>query len=101
MADIGLAATGSNLIVIGQIYIEDQLLCHRTKCGSLAQRFSVSRIGGVYWTYFKTGRIETQNIFSKAISYELFWNNERENGSMLTGLLFGSSDILDTHHSVR
>ena len=59
MTDIGLAATGTYLVVIGQIYIENQLLCHRTECGSLAQRFSVSRICGVYWTYFKTGRIET------------------------------------------
>lgn len=36
MTNIGLAATGSYLIVIGQIYIEDQLLCHRTECGRLA-----------------------------------------------------------------
>ena len=59
MTNIGLAATGSYLIIISQIYIEDQLLCHGTECGRLAQGLPVSRGCGVHWTYFETGRIDT------------------------------------------
>ena len=64
MADVGFVAACTDLIVIGQIEIEDKLFSYRSKCCGFAKRLAVSWIGGVNRTYFETRGIQLENLFS-------------------------------------
>ena len=67
MADIGLVATRSYLVVVCEIDIEHELFGYRTEDARFAERFAITGVGGVDRANFKPRGVEAENIFSKAI----------------------------------
>lgn len=57
VADVRLVAARSNLVIVRQIDVKDQLLRQRPKCRRLAQCFAISRISSVDRSDFKSGGI--------------------------------------------
>ncbi len=65
-ADVGLGATGPDLIIVRQIDIEDQFLAERTEIARLAQRLAIAWIGGVDGTNLESRGVETKDFFAQA-----------------------------------
>lgn len=58
VTDVRFVATGSDLVIIRQIDVEDELFCTRPERSGLAQGLSISGVRRVHWTNFKAGRIK-------------------------------------------
>ena len=66
VADVSFIATGTDLVVICQIEIEDELLCEGTEGGRFAESFAVARIGCVDRADFEAGRVELEDLFAES-----------------------------------
>lgn len=64
LANVGLVATRSHIIVVCKINIEDQLFLDRAE-GSLAECFAVARVRRVDGSDLETGGVEAENIFAE------------------------------------
>lgn len=66
VADVGLVAAGTNVVVVRQVDIEAQLLGEGLEGGRVAERLAVARVGGVDGADFETRRHEAEDIFAQA-----------------------------------
>ena len=68
MTNIRLATTGSYIIVICKIDIEDQFLIKRLECGCFSEHLSVTGVGAVDGSDLEPSWVESADIFPKSTS---------------------------------
>lgn len=64
-ANLGFTTASSNLIIVGQINIKNQLLGNRAE--AFAHGFPLAWIGRIHRANLETRGLEFANIFSKAV----------------------------------
>jgi len=67
MTDVCFVTTGTYLVVVCQVNVEDQLFCRWTKRFRLAKSFSIAGIHCIYRTYFKARRVQAEDVFPESI----------------------------------
>lgn len=65
VADVGFVAACTYLVVVREIYIEDQFFGNWSEGLGFRERLSIPRIRIVDWADFETRRIESENIFAE------------------------------------
>ena len=58
VTDVGLIATGPNVVVVGQIQIEDQLFVQRSEVTGFAQGLAIAWVGGIDRTDLESRRVQ-------------------------------------------
>lgn len=59
LTDVRFVATCPDLIVVRQVYIEDEFFRQRSKGGGFAECLAVARVCGVNGPNFEPGRVES------------------------------------------
>lgn len=65
MADVGFVAACTYLIVVREIYIEDQFFGNWSECFGFRERLSIPRVCVIDWADLKTGWIESEDVFTE------------------------------------